>query len=443
MKTKKLLVAVCLLLISATLLGSASFAWFSMNTQVDVEGIEVEAYSDSLFLEISKTSKDATDFSTSVSFAGEEKMLRLAKHGFVANAYTLVVSAGSGYYSTGNSTTYYKLIEETVDSYKKYVKVDSATEFEVGTNVKGLYKDITFTLQLQGAVADTATYSYFELDGGKYTPVTVTNGDDVKGLYALGTTVSAIATDSYYDGSAGTYYKSESGSYYNVTSTLVTGTDLSAYYTVTATPVTVAGDGTAKVTGDVYLASTGDAADEYAFYANYAAETDIAAELAGNTLYFGRAYSDVIDDGDKTDTLSIIKAASLNSYRYQNTVWLRNANNTNTSENLKAEFTIGGKDNALKGAIRVLLYITDAESGNFVNVVYYDGTTTYGLDGTDDNIVDRLLGDEQETLKVDIFVYFDGTDADADNENVEAGVLDGQTVDIKFTIADHPYNEAP
>ena len=270
----------------------------------------------------------------------------------------------------------------------------------------------------------------------------MTNGDDVKGLYALGTTVSAIATDSYYDGSAGTYYKSESGSYYNVTSTLVTGTDLSAYYTVTATPVNVAGDGTAKVTGDVYLASTGDAADEYAFYANYAAETDIAAELAGNTLYFGRAYSDVIDDGDKTDTLSIIKDASLDSYRYQNTVWLRNANNTNTSENLKAEFTIGGKDNALKGAIRVLLYITDAESGNFVNVVYYDGTTTYGLNGSDDNIVDRLLGDEQETLKVDIFVYFDGTDADADNENVEAGVLDGQTVDIKFTIADHPYNEA-
>jgi hypothetical protein len=268
----------------------------------------------------------------------------------------------------------------------------------------------------------------------------VSNDDDVKGLYALSTSAEAIDDDSYYDGSAGTYYKNDGGSYYNVTSTLKTGTDLSAYSTIAATAVTVAGDGTAKVTGEVYLAKTGTDAEEYAFYAKYDSETDIAAELAGNTLYFGRAYSDVIDDGDKNDTLSIIKDASLNSYRYQKTVWLRNAENTNTSENLKAEFTIGGKDNALKGAIRVLLYITDAEFGNFVNVVYYDGTTTYGLNGSDDNIVDRFLGSKQETLKVDIFVYFDGTDDEANNANVAAGVLDGQTVDIKFTIDDHPYN---
>ncbi len=45
-KTKKFLIAVCLLLVSATLLGTASFAWFSMNTEVSVDGIEVEAYSD-------------------------------------------------------------------------------------------------------------------------------------------------------------------------------------------------------------------------------------------------------------------------------------------------------------------------------------------------------------------------------------------------------------
>ena len=440
MKTKKLLVAVCLLLISATMLGTASFAWFSMNTQVDVDGIEVEAYSDSLFLEISKE-KDA-NYNTSVSFAGEEKMLRLAKHGFVANAYTLVATAGNGFYSDGNSTTYYKLIEDTVDSYKKYVKVADG-ELEVGTNVKELYKNITFTQQLQGATADTTTYSYFKLEAGKYVPVTaVADGDDVKGYYALAKTASAIASDSYFDGT-GTYYENDGGSYYNVTSTLKTGTDLGAFWTIAATAVTVAGDGTAKVTGDVYLASTGTAADEYAFYASYATETDIADVLNGNTLYFGRAYSDVVtgsDIGDKGDTLSIIKEAKLDYYRYTETVYLRNATNTNTSGNLQAEFTVDGANNALKDAIRVLLYITDADTGAFVNAVYYDHSGSAVDYANGSNIVERLLGDEQETLQVDIYVYFDGTDDSANNANVEAGVLDGQTVDIKFTIDEQPYN---
>ena len=73
MKTKSLFIAICLLVVSATMLGTASFAWFSMNTEVAVDGIEVEAYSDSLFLEISKEKAD--NYNTSVSFAGEKEYL--------------------------------------------------------------------------------------------------------------------------------------------------------------------------------------------------------------------------------------------------------------------------------------------------------------------------------------------------------------------------------
>ena len=446
MKTKKLLVAVCLLLISATMLGTASFAWFSMNTQVDVDGIEVEAYSDSLFLEISE---DNTTYATSVNLSSNgEKMLRLAKHGFVGDAWVITWTQGTGNYkSSDSSTQYYKLIAETVDSYAKYVKVAEATgELAPGTNVKGLYKNIIFDEQTQyDPTADTTTYSYFKLDAGKYVPVTsVADGDDVKGYYALAKTASAIATDSFFDGN-GTYFaKNDDGEYYNVTSTLEKGTDLSAFYKIgTKTEVVIDGDGKALVSGDVYLASTGDAADEYAFYAKYATETDIADVLTEKTLYFGRAYSDVVtgsDVGDIGDTLSIIKAASLDNYRYTDTVYIRNANNTNTSSNLEAAFNVAGADNDLKGAIRVLLYVTDADTGAFVNTVYYDngnGTVTYG---NGNNIVERLLGNEQETLKVEIYVYFDGTDAAANNSNVEAGVLDGQTVEIKFTIDEQPYN---
>ncbi|HBR31143.1 MAG TPA: hypothetical protein DD733_03560 [Clostridiales bacterium] len=47
---KKLLPALALLLVSAVLLSTASYAWFSMNTQVTATGMDITAKSDSVFL---------------------------------------------------------------------------------------------------------------------------------------------------------------------------------------------------------------------------------------------------------------------------------------------------------------------------------------------------------------------------------------------------------
>ena len=43
MKMKKLIPALCMLLVSAILLGSSTYAWFSMNTQVTATGMQVKA----------------------------------------------------------------------------------------------------------------------------------------------------------------------------------------------------------------------------------------------------------------------------------------------------------------------------------------------------------------------------------------------------------------
>ena len=43
MKVKKLIPALCMLLVSAILLGSSTYAWFSMNTQVTATGMQVKA----------------------------------------------------------------------------------------------------------------------------------------------------------------------------------------------------------------------------------------------------------------------------------------------------------------------------------------------------------------------------------------------------------------
>lgn len=51
-KFKKLIPALCMLLISAVLMGTSTYAWFSMNTTVTANGMEVKAKSESEFLQI-------------------------------------------------------------------------------------------------------------------------------------------------------------------------------------------------------------------------------------------------------------------------------------------------------------------------------------------------------------------------------------------------------
>ncbi len=57
--TRKLIPALAMLLVSAVLMSTSSFAWFSMNKEVKVTGMQVNAISDSAYLLVS-TKADAT-----------------------------------------------------------------------------------------------------------------------------------------------------------------------------------------------------------------------------------------------------------------------------------------------------------------------------------------------------------------------------------------------
>lgn len=53
-KFKKLIPAFCMLLVSAVMLGSSTFAWFSMNNKVTASGMSVEAKANTLYAVIAK-----------------------------------------------------------------------------------------------------------------------------------------------------------------------------------------------------------------------------------------------------------------------------------------------------------------------------------------------------------------------------------------------------
>ncbi len=58
---KKLIPAICMTLIAAVMLASSTFAWFSMNTSVTANGMQVAAKSDNTYLLISSDKKTAAE----------------------------------------------------------------------------------------------------------------------------------------------------------------------------------------------------------------------------------------------------------------------------------------------------------------------------------------------------------------------------------------------
>lgn len=78
-KFKKIIPALCMLLISAVLMGTSTYAWFSMNTTVSATGMQVTANSDSKFLLISKENSEIsairTEGKTTVALMDGEKAL--------------------------------------------------------------------------------------------------------------------------------------------------------------------------------------------------------------------------------------------------------------------------------------------------------------------------------------------------------------------------------
>lgn len=60
-KFRKLIPALCMLLVSALFVGTSTYAWFSMNTSVSATNMQVTAKSDNIYLQISQNGKNIYD----------------------------------------------------------------------------------------------------------------------------------------------------------------------------------------------------------------------------------------------------------------------------------------------------------------------------------------------------------------------------------------------
>ena len=93
--TKRLIPAFAMLLVSAVLMSTASFAWFSMNTTVTAKGMQVTAKTDAIFLEINGAN-DGADYKTIGTSNVDEKLYPAAHENFTDVAD--VNTPGNWYY---------------------------------------------------------------------------------------------------------------------------------------------------------------------------------------------------------------------------------------------------------------------------------------------------------------------------------------------------------
>lgn len=445
--TKRFLVAVCLLVVSATLLGSASFAWFSMNTEVGVDGIEVEAYSDALFLEIASENTDSA-FDISTTLTEGKKALRLVTNAFIADEdiVKITVTPVIGRYDGTANVKYYVKADSDVtdttyganDGKDNYVL---ATDLEKPTSTTGLYKiafvknayDKTFT------EGDTTVYYAKDLTTNSFTVVTgLVAGESLAAYYTA--TIEEQDAAAVYDGVSTYFSYDASTSTYTIVGDLELGTVLNdKYYSIVDKAYTEA--------------DTGDEAPYY-YVKNAKGEYSclglaITEELdTYPEFYWGRAYANALGEVQASNTLNVIDLnGNDNDYFYYDTIYLRSAENTNPGQNLQiAEVKVGGRTNELSAALRILFVATNGK-GEVKYLTYDNGTGLITVRGSSDPaaanapLFDTILGDRGEVVTVEMYVYFDGTDdVSLTKKDAEAGILNGQTVEIKFTIDGPDYN---
>lgn len=203
-KFRKLIPALCMLLVSALFVGTSTYAWFSMNTTVTATDMKVTAKSDSIYLLISKDKTTAEsiqgDKLTTVAINNNKTELMPSALATKATNTDVKVESISDYSAATNWYTAYAL-KEDASAVKMNTEKNLATE---GLNFADYVQTYTYTFTLaKGSnAAKDLTVSKCEMTAGTdkgtntITPVRVllVCGNNVVEFDSTGATVDAAAS---------------------------------------------------------------------------------------------------------------------------------------------------------------------------------------------------------------------------------------------------------
>ena len=226
-KFKKLIPALCMLLVSAVMLGSTTYAWFSMNNKVTATGLNVTATANTKYLVISASNTLGTDTEIDKTTDNIPMTARPTAAGSLtgtsvypiaratsANAASLGLTAGDWY--TANSKVYDDAATSTTTKSENIANVTKIEEANLGNYV------LTYTFYIgvasgsanyNGAISvkalssstgfgNTGLTAIVKIDG--YDEVTITAADAAQTIddVELTTTAKAVTVKLYIDGNA-------------------------------------------------------------------------------------------------------------------------------------------------------------------------------------------------------------------------------------------------
>lgn len=285
-KFKKLIPAFCAMLVSAAMLGTSTYAWFSVNKKVEANGMSVTATADTQYFAVldtltgGKFTTGKTDVKTSItatrSQSGDNKdhgketyvnPISFSTAGITGATYGVTNNVEANHWYTASVDKYDGVNANGVDiKYSKLEDVGAATTAETTT----VYTDgtyfigYTFYVGLADDTADFTGYLKFEASA-------VNNGVTVAGVKVNGTVKDATsATDSYVplaDFTGNEKTKGFTANQYSLTSkktTDATFVTVTVYVFIDGTAATVKDSATVEeLTGSVSITVTGRTADEY------------------------------------------------------------------------------------------------------------------------------------------------------------------------------------
>ena len=230
MKFKRLIPALAMLLVSAILLGTSTFAWFSMNTSVSAESISITAKSNARYLLINQsgtaaTGDDSLTLTSAYTVYPAKFSASAATLGTAPN--TLSVSA-NGWYTANNrnsdnatdavynyravtegdadymgTDTMYLTLSADSEAWDKYVKI---------TATQGTGSDAAASVVLKITNGSTTTYVDLGHGGVDYIDCSTTN--------LTKTACITVVAYTYIDGTSTNVYSDYTGAPASITGTI-------------------------------------------------------------------------------------------------------------------------------------------------------------------------------------------------------------------------------
>ena len=138
---KQLMAAIAMVLVSVIALGSSTYAWFSMNTQVTAKGMSVTAKSDSTFLLIGDSASDVSSIQTAKSIEADGTAATAALYPTAHNSDVTNITTAEAATSGNLTNWWYSYSTDPADDGEtdNLVSNGGETKFSIATTDIGKY----------------------------------------------------------------------------------------------------------------------------------------------------------------------------------------------------------------------------------------------------------------------------------------------------------------